>query len=96
MPTKMTISQITNQISQICNRISTLSADIEDMRAESNDISVLFSDQRAGQLADLQELVLILTCLISPDEATDTVKTDNGSVFAEGDLTCNIGDKTQK
>lgn len=96
MNTNYAICQIADQITKISNRIKTLSASISDLDyQEKDEIAETFESQRMGQLADLQQLLIVLTGLIVPNDAVLTeTNSDEGSIFAEGELEDNIGDKT--
>lgn len=92
------VNQVVNQIKDVSGRISSLTLGISEMKAEKlNDIADSFNEQRSGQLADLQELLLVLTGLIAPEvaEQNETSNTDEGeeSAFAEGELTSDVTPK---
>ena len=95
---ELEIGTITRQITATCERIDSLSCSIKELENLNQlEIASTFDDQRIGQLADLQQLVLILTGLITPEHTAVTdINADEGegSVFAKGDLTNNLGDKT--
>ena len=88
------IGSVTSQIKSVCERIQNASCSISDeKKRNSGKVYSLIEEQMISQLKDLQQLTLCLTELFFPNRDVDS-NMDEGSVFAEGELTDNIGDKT--
>lgn len=99
------ISDVCLQIEKTCQKISSLTMGTEQHENNSNDVLLeTYEDMIFGELEHVQRLTLVLTKLIAQEEdgetsasSEETVNEDDaggGSVFAEGDLTSNIGDKS--
>lgn len=84
------VHEICEQVKQTAERISTLGCAIQSATAEKPDLAATFENQSIDELSHLQQLMLALTDMLLPTDAN----ADEGSAFAEGELTDNIGDKT--
>ena len=75
------ISNVASQIAAACNRINVLASAFSCPEVSTDpQISQSFSDQLEGQIADVQQLVLLMSGVAYESNA------DEGSVFAEGEL----------
>lgn len=85
------INDICGHIKMAADRIVALSNSFENISSD-NDLELvsLLDSQRLDELEHIQLLMLSLTNLVVPYINED----DEGGVFAEGDLTDNLGDKT--
>lgn len=83
------VFQICTQIEKAAERISELGNAIQTTAAEAPVLSATFENQCYDEVAHLQQLVLALTDIVLPAE-----NADEGGAFAEGELTDDIGDKT--
>ncbi len=83
------VFQVCTQIEKAAERITELGNAIQTSSAEAPALCSTFENQCYDEVAHLQQLILALTDIVLPAE-----NTDEGGVFAEGELTANIGDKT--
>lgn len=85
------------QLRSIVDRIDSLTDEIINASGQKDEVLVdEFKNMRMQELEQAQRLTLALTELIVndvPDEAN--ADEGEGSVFAEGELTDNLGDKTE-
>lgn len=99
------IGDVCQQIEKTCQKIGSLTMGLEQHENNSNEALLdTYEDLIFGELEHIQRLTLVLTQLITQEDGGDesasseeTVNEDDaggGSVFAEGDLTSNIGDKS--
>lgn len=99
------IGDVCQQIEKTCQKIGSLTMGTEQHENNSNELLLdTYEDMIFGELEHLQRLTLVLTQLITQGEdgepsasSEETVNEDDaggGSVFAEGELTSNIGDKS--
>ena len=85
------------QLRSIYDRIDSLTDEIINAAEQKDEVLVdEFTNMRMQELEQAQRLTLALTELIVGDVPEDT-NTDEGegSAFAEGELTDNLGDKTK-
>lgn len=99
------IGDVCQQIEKTCQKIGSLTMGTEQHENNSNELLLdTYEDMIFGELEHLQRLTLVLTQLItqgedgessaSSEETVNEDDADGGSVFAEGELTSNIGDKS--
>lgn len=99
------IGDVCQQIEKTCQKIGSLTMGTEQHENNSNELFLdTYEDMIFGELEHLQRLTLVLTQLVTQGEdgepsalSEETVNEDDadgGSVFVEGELTSNIGDKT--
>lgn len=99
------IGDVCQQIEKTCQKIGSLTMGTEQHENNSNKLLLdTYEDMIFGELEHLQRLTLVLTQLVTQGEdgepsasSEETVNEDDaggGSVFVEGELTSNIGDKT--
>lgn len=88
---------ICKQLRSLYDRIDSLTDEIINAMEQKDEVLVdEFTNMRMQELEQAQRLTLALTELIVED-APEEVNGDEGegSVFAEGELTDNLGDKTE-
>lgn len=86
------IGSASRQIIKVCERIDSLAmASTEAETQGEPSLAGAYEEQVNGQIADLQQLVLELTRIALPDETDEN--TDEGSVFAEGELNAVNGEE---
>ena len=99
------IGDVCQQIEKTCQKIGSMTMGLEQLENGGNDALLeTYEDLRFGELEHLQRLTLALTQLITQEEdgdnsaSSETIVNEDdangGSVFAEGELTSNIGDKS--
>lgn len=94
------IGGISLQLSAVCARVCSLSEGIDACKLNEDPMEMVYHDQLLDEVRHLQILTLELTKKVSGiDEIPEGVEADGHEdgegVFAEGELTQNIGEKEE-
>lgn len=104
MENSLTLKGVCKQLGRIFSSISDLTDEIDNVvEQKSQDLTYEYADMRMQELEQAQRLIIVLTEMIVDNTdmifnkaSADNTDEDDGSVFAEGELTDKLGSKAQK
>lgn len=98
MKNGMAIGALARQLKCSAERIEHLTMDVEQFEQGSEDMVNTIVDLRMDELERAQMLVLKMTEMItqSTEDNSNVNQDEGGSVFGPGELTDNVGDKTDE
>lgn len=98
MKNGMAIGALARQLKCSAERIEHLTMDVEQFEQGSEDMVNTIVDLRMDELERAQMLVLKMTEMItqSTEDDSNVNQDEGGSVFGPGELTDNVGDKTDE
>lgn len=94
MKNGMAIGALARQLKSSAERIENLTMDIEQFEQGNEIMATTCIDLQVDELERAQMLVLKLTEMITQSSEDNVNQDEGGSVFATGELTGNVGEKS--